>query len=134
MSAAFALRAALRNRLRDDTILTGILGGARIYDEPPRAEQTPYIVLDRVESRSIAADDTPLEEHRLTLAVWSREAGLAQALRIAARLASVLDNGSLNLGNGYRLVGMTWQTTDSRRVDNRFRQALVRLRAVTELM
>jgi hypothetical protein len=131
MSAALSLRAAMRTRLAADAVLTGILGGARIYDELPRSEQTPYVVLDAVESRCISADDTPLEEHRLTLTIWSREAGLSQTLRIGARLAAMLDGASLTL-TGHRLVSLAWQTTDSRRADSKYRNAVVRLRAVTE--
>jgi uncharacterized protein (TIGR02217 family) len=44
-TAAAALRAAIHDALIADGALTSLLGGARIYDEPPRAANFPYVTL-----------------------------------------------------------------------------------------
>lgn len=41
LSSALALRAAVHQRLSGDGALSALLGGARIYDEPPRASLPP---------------------------------------------------------------------------------------------
>ena len=45
-SASAALRVAIHDALSGDGALTALLGGPKIYDEPPRAAEPPE--LDRV--------------------------------------------------------------------------------------
>ena len=44
-AASAALRAAIHDTLIADAALTSMLGGPKIYDEPPRAAAFPYITL-----------------------------------------------------------------------------------------
>ncbi len=132
MSAALALRAAVRSKLVNDEALSGILGGAKIFDETPDSTRAPYIVLADVESREAGSSIDEGEEHRFTLNIWSREGGLAEALNAAARVATSLDGSDLEL-TGHRLANLRWLATDARRAsDGRHRLASLRFRALTE--
>ena len=44
-AASAALRAAVHDALVADAALTTMLGGPKIYDEPPRSATFPYITL-----------------------------------------------------------------------------------------
>jgi hypothetical protein len=44
-AASAALRAAIHDALIADATLTTMLGGPKIYDEPPRAAAFPYVTL-----------------------------------------------------------------------------------------
>ena len=132
MSAALALRAAIHARLAGDAALVALLGGPRIYDEPPRAELPPYVALARCSAEDFSADDAPAELHGLALEVWSREGGLSEALRVADRLVRLIDGAALAL-DGHRLAAIAWRTTEADRfADAGLRRATVTFRAVTE--
>jgi hypothetical protein len=132
LPASAALRAAVRDALIDDAPLTGLLGGAKIYDEPPRGAAFPYVTLG--ESR-IADDSTGTEdglEHQMVLHAWSRQGGHKQAHLIAGALLQALDDAPLTLAD-HRLINFRFAVADVRReADGRTYHALVRFRAVTE--
>lgn len=133
MSAALALRAAIRQRLAADMTLQGVLGGPKVYDEVPLQALAPYVVLDAIESRDAGAVDLEAEEHLLTLNVWSRQAGMSEALWTAARVAFLLGRDDGISLTGYRLSNMSWLATDAKRsTDGRHRMAAIRFRAMTE--
>ena len=131
-TAAVALRAAIHTALTADVALAALLGGGKIYDEPPKAAAFPYVALGEARIRNFSAGDEPGEEHQLTLHVWSRQGGHSEAHRIAGALLNALDDAPLAL-DGHRLVNLRFALADVRRVaDGRTYQALVRFRAVTE--
>ena len=74
-SSTAALRAAIHDALTADAGLAAILGGAKIYDEPPRNADFPYVTLGEVRISDYSAGDDALEEHQLTLHAWSRQGG-----------------------------------------------------------
>ncbi|HWP16025.1 MAG TPA: DUF3168 domain-containing protein [Xanthobacteraceae bacterium] len=131
-TAAAALRAAIHDALVADGALTALLGGPKVYDEPPQAAAFPYVTLAeaRVSDFSTASDAG--EEHRLTLHAWSRQGGHRQAHLIAGALLQALDDAPL-APDGCHLVNLRFATADIRREsDGRTYHALVRFRAVTE--
>ena len=91
MSAALELRKAVRSRLAQDTALSGLLGGAKVFDEVPPSAGAPFIVLADIESRLAGALPEEGEEHRLAVNLWSDAGGLAEALGAAAQVAHDLD-------------------------------------------
>lgn len=133
MSApALALRVAVRQRLAGDAMLSSLLGGARVYDETPRAALPPYVVLAGCASADASGADAPAEEHALALEIWSREGGLSEALKVADRVVRLLDGASLTLA-GHRLASLVWVLTDAgTTADGGLRRAEARFRAVTE--
>ena len=131
-TAATALRAAIHNALVADGALSALLGGPKVYDEPPTGAAFPYVTLGdaRVSDFSTASD--PGEEHRLTLHAWSRQGGHREARMIAGALLQALDDAPLAPG-GFHLVNLRFSAADIRReADGRTYHALVRFRAVTE--
>lgn len=132
MSAALALRAAIRTALLADAPLLALLGGPAVHDDVPRGSRPPYIVLAEHAARDDSTGTETGEEHQITLHVWSRQGGLKQGLEIAEAATAALLAASLSPA-GHRLVNLAWVSTDSRREpDGRHRFLALRFRAVTE--
>ncbi len=132
IAASAALRAAVHDALAADGALGALLGGPKIYDEPPRAAAFPYVTLGETRMNDYSTGDGPGEEHQLTLHAWSRQGGHAQAHMIAGALLQALDDAPLTLTD-HTLVNFRFAVADVRReADGRTYHALVRFRAVTE--
>lgn len=131
-TAAAALRAAIHAALSTDSALAALLGGPRIFDEPPQGALLPYVTLGEARITDFSTGDEPGEEHQLTLHAWSRQGGHRQAHLIAGALLQALDDAPLTLA-GHRLVNLRFALADVRReADGRTYRASVRFRAVTE--
>jgi len=132
IAASAALRAAVHDALAADSALTALLGGPKVYDEPPRAAAFPYVTLGETRIADWSTGDSGGQEHQLTLHAWSRQGGHAQAHLIAGALLQALDDAALPLAE-HRLVNFRFAVADVRReADGRTYHALVRFRAVTE--
>ena len=131
-TAAAALRAAIHDALAADGALAALLGGPKVYDEPPKSAAFPYVTLGEARVENFSAGSDAGEEHRLTLHAWSQQGGHRQAHMIAGALLQALDDAPLVL-SGHTLVNLRFATADIRREsDGRTYHALVRFRAVTE--
>ena len=131
-TAAAALRAAIHTALVADSALTALLGGPKVFDEPPSGTAFPYVTIGEARVESLSADDASGEEHRLTLHAWSRQGGHREAHLVTGALLAALDDAPLSL-SGHRLVNLRFAVADVRReADGRTYHALVRFRAVTE--
>jgi len=132
VAASAALRAAVHAALTADAALVATLGGAKIYDEPPREAAFPYVTLGEMRVADFSTGSEEGLEHQLTLHAWSRQGGQREAHVIAGALLQALDDAPLTLA-GHRLVNFRFSTADVRREsDGRTYRALVRFRAVTE--
>ncbi|EKS28690.1 DUF3168 domain-containing protein [Afipia felis] len=130
--ANVALRAAIHTALRDDSRLTAVLGGTRVYDEPPRNAAFPYVTLGEARLMDSSGEGGETQEHQLTLHAWSRQGGHREAHMIAGALLQALDDAPLPLEEN-RLVNLRFALADIRREnDGKTYHALVRFRAVTE--
>jgi hypothetical protein len=131
-AASAALRAAIHDALIADATLTSMLGGPKIYDEPPRAAAFPYVTLGETRIADFSADGEAAEEHQLLLHAWSRQGGHKEAHLIAGALLQALDDTPLTLTD-HRLINLRFAVADIRReADGRTYHAAVRFRAVTE--
>jgi hypothetical protein len=131
-TAAAALRAAIHDALVADGALTALLGGPKVYDEPPKSAAFPYVTLGEARVEDFSSGDEPGEEYRLTLHAWSQQGGHKQAHMIAGALLQALDDAPLS-PDGHTLVNLRFSVADIRReADGRTYHALVRFRAVTE--
>ena len=131
-AASAALRGAVHDALAADAALTTLLGGPKIYDEPPRAAAFPYVTLGETRINDYSTCDGTGEEHQLTLHAWSRQGGHREAHIIAGALLQALDDAPLTLAE-HHLVNFRFAVADVRReADGRTYHALVRFRAVTE--
>lgn len=131
-SASAALRAAIHDALAADGALTALLGGPKIYDEPPQAAAFPYVTLGEARVTDFSTGSEPGQEHQVTLHAWSRQGGHREAHRITGALLQALEDAPLNLAD-HRLVNLRFAVADVRReADGRTYHALVRFRAMTE--
>jgi hypothetical protein len=131
-AASAALRAAVHDALAADAALTALLGGAKVYDEPPRSAAFPYVTLGDARIADYSTGTEPGEEHQLTLHAWSRQGGQAESHAIAGALLQALDDAPLALAD-HALINFRFAVADVRReADGRTYHALVRFRAVTE--
>jgi hypothetical protein len=131
-AASAALRSAVHDALVADAGLTNLLGGSKIYDEPPRSVAFPYVTLGETRIADYSTCTEAGEEHQLTLHAWSRQSGHREAHLIAGALLQALDDAPLTLTD-HRLVNFRFAVADVRReADGRTYHALVRFRAVTE--
>jgi hypothetical protein len=127
-----ALRVAVHDALMSDARVTSVLGGPKIYDEPPRAAVFPYVTLGEARIADFSAGSERSEEHQLTLHAWSRQGGHREAHVITGALMQALDDAPLVLA-GHHLVNFRFAVADVRREgDGRTYHALLRFRAVTE--
>jgi len=132
LPASVALRAAIYDALVADGALAALLGGPKVYDQPPRGASFPYVTLGEARLRDFSAGETRGAEHQLTLHAWSRQGGHREAHMIAGALLQALDDAPLALAD-HRLVNLRFAHADVRReADGRTYHALVRFRAVTE--
>jgi len=132
IAASAALRAAVHDALVADAALGSLLGGPKVYDEPPRSAAFPYVTLGEMRVADYSTGSEPGEEHQLTLHAWSRQGGHREAHLIAGQLLQALDDAALTLTD-HRLVNFRFALADIRReADGRTYHALVRFRAVTE--
>jgi hypothetical protein len=128
-TASVALRAAIHDALVSDGALVALLGGAKVFDAPPRSAAFPYVSLG--EARVIEASSEGDLEHQLTLHAYSRQGGHKEAHMIAGALLGALDDAALPLAD-HRLVNLRFSLADVRRAaDGRTYHAVVRFRAVT---
>lgn len=131
-SAAASLRTAIHGALSADGALVALLGGAKIYDEVPRAADFPYVALGEARVNDYSVGGEPGEEHLMTLHAYSQQGGHREAHVIAGALLQALDDAPLSL-DGHQLVNLRFSIADIRReADGRTYHALVRFRAVTE--
>ncbi len=131
MSADRALGAAMRAACLSDTNIAALIG-ARFYDDAPADVAYPYVTFGRFQSRPLDAAAQDACEHVVTLHVWSRHGGRAEALACAHALGARLHNGDLAIA-GRRLVLLFVVFTDVFRAgDGLTTHAVLRLRAVTE--
>jgi hypothetical protein len=131
-AAAAALRAAVHDALIADASLNALLGGPKIYDQPPRAAAFPYVTLGEMRISDFSTGSEPGQEHQLTLHAWSRQGGHKEAHLIAGTLLQALDDAPLSLAD-HRLVNFRFAVADVRREgDGRTYHAVIRFRAVTE--
>lgn len=132
IAASVALRAAVHTALAADSQLTSVLGGPKIYDEPPKQAALPYVTLGEARIADFSTGTEAGEEHQLTLHAWSRQGGHKEAHAIAGALLQALDDAPLELAD-HQLINFRFAVADVRReADGRTYHALVRFRAVTE--
>jgi hypothetical protein len=86
-AASAALRAAIHDALIADASLINLLGGPKIFYEPPRSAAFPYITLGETRIADFSTGSKPAEEHQLMLHAWSRQGGHKEAHLIAGATA-----------------------------------------------
>lgn len=132
LSPMLLVQSALYARLTGDATLTGLIEG--VYDYVPETAEYPFVVIGE-------AIETPDNRHGgygretvVTLHVWSRYQGYAQALRIGARVTALLDHQPLTI-EGLAHIATRFefsQTLTDPEPPGDIRHLVLRYRVVTE--
>lgn len=85
------LQKVIVETLQADSMLKKLLGKEKIYDAPPRGASFPYLCFDETSTLPLTGPPVVLEEHFLTLSVWSSTKGRLEVLRILEALAKALE-------------------------------------------
>jgi hypothetical protein len=132
VSPVVALRKAIVARLAGDGALVAALGGAKVYDEAPRAAEPPYVLFAETQTRDWSSTESQGAETLLVLSVISVQRGLREALDTGERLVALLDEAPLVL-DGHHLVDLRHLSSATRREQSgRFARVDLRFRATTE--
>ncbi len=97
--AALEVQKAVRDALLADAALMALIQG--VFDFVDEKQPYPYIETGQAVEVPDNAHDRHSSSILVTLHVWSRERGFAEALRIAARVVQVLDHAPLTIA-GHR--------------------------------
>jgi len=129
---AGALQGAVFAALSADAALTALLGGANIFDGPPRNAAAPYVHLGEIEARDWSTATEAGAEIVFAVVAWSRQAGRSEAMAVAERVRTVLQDADLALA-AWRLVNLRHVSTETARAEKpEGRRAVARFRAVIE--
>ncbi|MGH3599812.1 MAG: DUF3168 domain-containing protein [Pseudonocardiaceae bacterium] len=124
------IQAAIFSRLTADVTLAGLVTG--VFDEVPEDAAHPYVVVGE-------AIETPRNAHAqfgrevvVTLHVWSRYRGFAQAITIVNRITALLDQQPMSIA-GHAVVSVRHEFTQTLRdPDPEIRHVPIRFRVTTE--
>jgi Protein of unknown function (DUF3168) len=131
-STGWSLQRGICQALADSSHLGALLGGARIYDDPPQVASYPFITLGQSLLRDWSTGTEDGAEHLLTLHVWSRAGGKKQVHDILEAIKSTLHNQPLSLVD-LELVNLRHEFSEARPdPDSDTYHGIVRYRAVTE--
>jgi Protein of unknown function (DUF3168) len=133
-AASWALQRSIYQALTGSIELTSLLGGERIYSNPPPAAEFPYITLGQTVNLDWSTGTEDGNEHSLTLHVWSRANSAEQVHDIIEQIRVALHNQLLALEDHY-LVNLRHEFSEARLdPDGETMHGIVRYRAVTEPM
>ncbi|MGH6737323.1 MAG: DUF3168 domain-containing protein [Methyloceanibacter sp.] len=131
-AASWALQRSIYQALAGSSELTSLLGGARIYSDPPHGAPFPYIALGQTVNLDWSTGTEDGAEHSVTLHVWSRADSRQEVHEIIQVIRTVLHNQPLMLEDHY-LVNLRHEFTEARiDPDGETLHGIVRYRAVTE--
>lgn len=66
----------------------------RIYDDPPSAPIYPYLTYGQTRSEDTSGDGAGQSSHQMTLHLWSRQDGRAEALSLLRTVSDTIRDGS----------------------------------------
>ena len=134
MSAEAVIEAALMDLLRADTGVQAVFGTpARVFDAESDAPLFPYAQLERHEVTPAGAALVDGHEHRLTLAVFTREDRLkgakaaVAALRLAVEGADWSGLAGVHVVMAHVVYGDVMRTADKRAF-----RGIIRIRIISE--
>lgn len=105
------LQKAMFAHLAADAILSGMTGGAKIYDRPFDGAALPYVTLGITRAFDASTASEVAHEHLFSTHVWSRKGGRKEALEILNVMRLSLENIA-NIHDGMRIVALRFQSED----------------------
>jgi hypothetical protein len=129
---AVELQKAIFTALKQDSVLSGLLGGDKIFDQVPPKASFPYVSFGRTSLYDWSTGTESGTEQLFTLHIWSRATGKKEALDIMEACKACLHADGLTL-EGHHLVNMQLEFAEARYDENLLvHHGLLRFRAVTE--
>lgn len=129
--ADLALQKAIFECLTTDEGVADLVG-ARVYDAVPGNTGFPYLTLGEAQVEDWGAGDAEGREHWLSMNIFSRSGGRAEAKSIMGAVYAALHDTGLTL-EGHALINMRFQSAETRREsDGATWRGTIRFRAVTE--
>ena len=130
--ASWALQRSLYQALANSLELVTLLGGVRVYDDPPQSAPYPFITLGQSVVRDWSTGSEDGAEHSLTLHVWSQAGGKKEMLAIVEAVRAALHDKPLAVEN-HNLINLRHEFSEARPdPDGDTFHGVVRYRAVTE--
>ena len=132
MSPGQSIQQAMRAALIARAPLTLLLGGALIYDEPPRGANPPFVTFNAIETRDWSVADQKAHELIVTLEITTNSRARPLAQNIANEIETALDGAVLTLTD-HKLVNLrTVFNFVSKSIATSNFNGVVRFRATTE--
>lgn len=129
--ADLALQKAIFESLTTSGGVTDLVA-TRIYDAVPGDAGFPYLTLGECQVEDWSAGEAEGREHWLSMNVFSRAGGRAEAKAVMGAVHAALHDAALTL-EGYTLVNLRFQSAETRREsDGATWRGTIRFRAVTE--
>ncbi|MEQ3648872.1 DUF3168 domain-containing protein [Hyphomonas sp.] len=133
MSAETAIQDALMALLRADAGVQAIYGTpARVFDAESDAPIFPYAQLERHEVTAAGAALVDGHEHRLMLAVFSREDGLKAAKAAVAALRAAVEGADWTAAGVHVVMAHVVYGDVMRTADKRAFRGIIRIRIISE--
>ena len=127
-----ALEQAILSSFKSDSALITLLGGVRLYDEPKRNAQFPYLTLTTSYSRDWSTGTETGEEHRIIITIWTAADDRSRQQDILARLSTLLEAFEPDMTD-HALINLLVERIELRPDrKNHLLQGVMQLRAVTE--
>ena len=131
-SAAAELQKALHAALTGNGDVVRLTGGPHVYDFAPERARFPYITFGRTSVYDWSTSDGAGTEHLVSLHVWSRARGKAEAHAIIEAAERALQAVAPDL-EGHRIVGIFRDFAEvSYDPDMELHHGLLRYRALLE--
>lgn len=131
-SGNWSLQRGVYEALTADRSVTGLLGGAKIFDSAPQAASYPYLTVGESTDPDWSTGSPESAQHILTLHVWSRGGGEKETHDIIEAIRTALKNGPVAV-NDDQQVELHHEFSGARRDPNdEAYHGIVRYRAVTD--
>ena len=124
---------ALQIALSTDSDVRSVLGDVpRLYDYLPEDPLFPYLTYGPMRTVDIGGDEAALHSHILTLHVWSRYGGRAEAINILRAVSQVVLTRAFELGDIHLIRRHILYSDILRAPDGRTLHGLLRLSITTD--
>ncbi|MDA7947697.1 MAG: DUF3168 domain-containing protein [Hyphomicrobiaceae bacterium] len=131
-SRSWNLQKGVYETLTSDTSVTGLLGGAKIFDSAPQTAKYPYLTVGESADRDWSTGSDESAGRILTLHVWTRADGEKQTHEIIDAIRTALKSGPVAVNDDQR-VELRHEFSGARRDPNdEAYHGIVRYRAVPD--
>ena len=133
LEATIVISKAIHAALSANGAVTALLGTPpRLYDNPPEDPVFPYLTYGPIRSEDISGDGAVITNHIMTLHIWSRYGGRAEAMNIVQVISEALVNIVLPPGDIHLTRKQLIYTDIFRAPDGQTLHGLIRFSLTTD--